>query len=189
MKWVFAVCLPGLMMMCGDLQAQDELTEARPSPEHKVLEMETGTWDGNIKMWMPGAGEEPVRSTGTEVCHTVGPFWVVTDLDYEAFGRKLGGHGTFGYDPGNGKYRGFWMGVDSPYPLMMTGEFDENTNTMTWAFTGKDPTGNPLSGKVITTFKGDNKKHFQLFMDIGQDKLFKIMEIDYTRKKSATDNR
>ena len=47
---------------------------------------------------------------------------------------------------------------------------------------GKDEKGNPLKGKVMTTYVDDKQKNFEMHIDFGGGMLHKMMEVKYTRK-------
>ena len=170
--WSLSATLP------ATLSAQE--TAAVPE-EMAILKHEVGQWDAEIKFWMPGT-DGVTESTGVETCSMIGEHWLNSQFDYEAFGQKFGGHGVFGFDSEKKHYVGTWYSSDSPHPIPMTGTWDADSKTITYEMSGKDGMGNPLKGKVMTTYVDDNQKNFEMHIDVGGGTLHKMMEVKYTRK-------
>ncbi len=181
-KCMFAlILLTGLLSttLVSTVEAQEP---AEVPAEMAVLKHEVGKWDAAIKFWLPGGGDEPTESEGVETCTMVGEHWLVSHFSYEAFGQKFGGHGVFGFDSEKGHYVGTWYSSDSPNAIPMIGKYDEESKTITYEMDGLDGMGNPMKGKVMTTYVDDDQKNFEMHIDMGEGTLHKMMEVKYTRK-------
>ena len=126
------VCCAALALTAGGLfsaaAAAQEMPMPKPGPEHKVLEMDAGTWDATVEVSMaPGA--PPVVSKGTET-NTIGcgGLCLISDFKGDFGGMPFHGHGTSTWDPAKKKYVGTW--TDSMSAGISLGEstYDPATN-------------------------------------------------------------
>jgi len=175
------IVLIGFVFSAGFASAQG-LPE--PSPEHKLLMKDVGDWNCDIKTWGHGDGE-PAISKGTESTKMIGGIWAITEFKGAFFGMDFNGQATSGYDPIKKKFVGTWVDSMTPTMMIMEGSYDKETDTMTWLTTGTDPaTGKPHKGKNVVKYEGEDSRVMTMYMQIPEsDKLFKTLEISYTRKK------
>ncbi len=180
MKRVYTlVCCLSLALLCvGFAQAQS----GTPSPEHKVLKADEGTWVAHCTMYMPGA-PEPMEFEGTEVNRMLGEMWLISDFKADFGGMPFEGHATLGFDPKQGKFIGTWIDSFNPYTFHMTGVYDEATKTMAMDSKGVDPTtGEESEGKTEVVYGGDDSRTMTMWKKDG-DEYVKEMVIVYKRKK------
>jgi hypothetical protein len=159
-------------------------TFTKPTPEHKILAADEGTWDATVKSFGAGPDAEPTVSKGTEV-NTVlpGGLWVLSKFEGDFAGVKFEGRGQFGYDPLKKKYIGTWIDSLMPNLMVLEGTYDAKTRTMTFVGEGIEPNGKtPYTQKMVTTMKDDDTRHFTLYMKIDKDEV-KLMEIEYKKRK------
>ena len=154
-----------------------------PGPEHKALEQFVGTWDATVKMWMaPGA--PPQESTGTaENKMTLGGRFLEQHYEGTFMNQPFTGMGYTGYDLYKKQYIGTWMDSMGTSIMNSTGTADPS-GTMT--FTGKmdDPVAKKTQPFKETMKVVDNDHHvFEMWSPGPDGKMFKMMEISYTRKK------
>ena len=154
-----------------------------PGPEHKALEQFVGTWDANVKMWMaPGA--PPQESTGTaENKMALGGRFLEQHYEGTFMNQPFTGMGYTGYDLYKKQYIGTWMDSMGTSIMNSTGTADAS-GTMT--FTGKmdDPVAKKTQPFKETMKVVDNDHHvFEMWSPGPDGKMFKMMEISYTRKK------
>ncbi len=155
-----------------------------PAAEHKALEQFVGTWDTNAKMWMaPGAA--PQESTGTaENKMTLGGRFLEQKFEGNMMGQPFIGMGYTGYDLYKKEYVGNWMDSMNTGIMKSTGKADPSGKTMTFTGTMDDP-----MQKKTMPFKEvikvvDNDHHvFEMWSPGPDGKMFKMMEITYTRKQ------
>jgi hypothetical protein len=158
----------------------------KPTPEHKILATDEGTWDATIKSFAAGPDAEPMVSHGTEV-NTVltGGLWVLSKFDGDFGGVKFEGRGQFGYDPIKKKYVGSWIDSLNPTLSVLEGTYDPKTKTMTYVGDAIDPnTKSKYTQKMVTTIKDDGTRVFTLHikLDGGEDEV-KLMEVTYKKRK------
>ncbi|PYQ35343.1 MAG: hypothetical protein DMF55_07560 [Acidobacteria bacterium] len=154
-----------------------------PGPEHKALEQFVGTWDADVKMWMaPGA--PPQESTGTaENKMALGGRFLEQHYEGTFMNQPFTGMGYTGYDLYKKQYIGTWMDSMGTSIMNSTGTADAS-GTMT--FTGKmdDPVAKKTQPFKETMKVVDNDHHvFEMWSPGPDGKMFKMMEISYTRKK------
>ena len=154
-----------------------------PGDAHKALNQFVGKWDTKVSTWMaPGA--PPQVSTGTsENKWILGNRYLEQRFDGTFMGQPFSGLGYTGYDNVSKQYWGTWMdnmstGVMSSVGTGSDGKSWTFTATMNDAMTGKPST----SDEKITVVDADH--HTMEMWSAGPDgRKFKMMQIDYTRKK------
>jgi hypothetical protein len=175
----------------GMTQADMEacMQAATPGPMHAWLAERVGTWSGKCKMWM-GPDSEPVSSDCTTTFATAmdGRF-VKSETSGEMAGMgPFNGFGLYGYDNVSQKFQSTWIDNWGTGMMTGTGERSSDGKKVTWDFTYNCPmTKKPCKMKEIETFSG--KDSFTMEMhgtDPKSGKEFKMMEIAYTRKASAS---
>jgi hypothetical protein len=157
------------------------------SQEHEILKKELGTWEATVKSYVgpTGLNDEPQVSTGKETNEMIGEFWLVSRFEGNFGGMPFVGQSMMGYDAGKQKYVGNWIDSFSPNPTKMVGTYDAETKTMTYESTGVGMDGNPMKGKNVVVYEGDDRRVMTMHMAMpGQDSMAKAMEIVYERAKS-----
>ncbi len=154
----------------------------KPSPEHAILKKDVGRWDIDISMFFDG---QEVKSKGSETVKMLGPFWNVSDMQYEYMEMPMHGHAVVGYNPEKKKFVGSWHESSSPHLTTMEGTFDAKTNKLTMLMKGKTPDGKDTRFKSIVTYEGKDSKTFEFFMlkPGSETEFVKNMEMKYTRAK------
>jgi hypothetical protein len=180
------VCRAALALAAGVLLstaavAQD-MPMPKPGPEHKVLEMDAGTWDATVEVFMPGAAK-PEVSKGTET-NTMGcsGLCLISDFKSTMMGTPFHGHGTTAWDPAKKKYVGSW--TDSMSAGITIGEttYDTASKTATGWMEGPDMSGKVVKSKAVVQYKDANNRVMTMSM-VGPDgKEIPTMKISYTRK-------
>ena len=173
----------------ADLQAC--IVAGTPGKMQQVLAADAGVWKGDSTMWMyPGA--EPVS---TQVRCIVR---VIMDGRYTQ-SRYIGeipgmgpynGLGLSGYDNVAKKFTCTW--IDNHSTGMMTGEgkLSKDGKTLTWIYTYNCPINNkPATMRQIETTDGDSKKIEMFGADPKSGKEIKMMSIELTRAKAATEGK
>ena len=157
---------------------------ATPGAEHKMLESKAGKWHGKGKFWMTPDAPPMESEMDTEYTMSMGRF--LTDTTHSnMMGEAFEGHGVTGFDNLKKKYVATWMDNMGTGIMSMEGTYDAGSKTMT--LTGECP--DPMAGKatpmkMIT--KDTDANSFVMEMqctDAKSGKLYKCMEITYTRAK------
>ncbi len=153
-----------------------------PGDGQKKLEPLVGTFDARVRTWMDPS-KPPDDTVGTSVNN-----WVLGDryvqMKYEGvfLGETFNGIGYVGYDNVTKKYQGSWMDTASTGMMLSNGTMDGKTIAM------KATTSDPATGKVTTsdekiTISDADHHTLELWGKTPDGKNFKMMEIQYTRKK------
>ena len=155
---------------------------ASPNDNHKALSPMVGTFNVKMRSWMaPGA--PPMESTGvSENSWALGGRYVHMSYKGDFMGMPFEGIGYTGYDNVKGHYSGYW--IDNMGTSAMTSTGKRDGNSMTFVGTSPDPmTGkdSTITEKVVIT--SDDKHTMEMWADGPDGKPFKMMEIEYTRKK------
>lgn len=178
-RWTLA--LVAGVMLAGYATAQ-EMPMPKPGPEHKLLELDAGTWDATVEMFMaPGA--PPTTSKGTET-NTIGcgGLCLISDFKSVMAGAPFHGHGTSTWDPAKKKYVGTWTDSMSAGISVSESTYDPATKTATGWMEGPDMTGKLVKSKAVAQYKDANTRVFTMYT-IGPDgKEVPSMKISYTKK-------
>jgi hypothetical protein len=165
--------------------AMDAMMKAMtPGDAHKLLDGMAGTWDAKVSMWMDPS-QPPQVSTGvSENSWVLGNRELMQKFSGNFMGMPFSGVGYTGYDNVKKQYWGTWMDSMSTGMMMSIGNTADNGKT--WKFTSSMP--DPMTGKdapideKVTVIDKDH--HTMEMWSPGPDgKMFKMMEIEYTRHK------
>jgi hypothetical protein len=157
----------------------------KPTPEHERLKKDVGTWDATIKSWMRGPDSEPTVSQGVEVVKLMtGGLWLQSEFDGKFGEMDFHGAGQSGYDPKKGKYVGTWADSLDTSLMIMEGDYDSASHTMTMHSKGTDPSGKPYESKMVSKHEGDDSRVFTMYIKSDETKgeYVKMMEISYKRR-------
>ena len=153
-----------------------------PGDMHKKLDAFAGSWNVKSTFWMmPGA--DPASMDGTAENHWImGGRYLEQRFNGNWMGMPFEGIGYTGYDNVKKQYWSTWMDNSTTSMMTSTGTMDGKT----FSFTGS--MSDPMTGKdsradsKITITDADH--HTMEMWGPGPDgKMFKMMEIAYTRKK------
>jgi hypothetical protein len=173
-------------MSAEEKAAMDAMMKAAsPGEAHKKLAGMVGTWDATVKMYnAPGAPAQV--STGTSENKLVlGGRWVQETFNGTFMGMPFSGIGYTGYDNIKKQYVGTWMDTMSTSMMQSAGTGDASGKSFTFSSTMDDPvTGKPVTTKSTMTVTDENHHTMEMWMPAPDGKMFKMMEINYTRKKS-----
>lgn len=158
---------------------QDYMT---PGEYHKMLQDLAGNWTFKMKMWSdPSAKPENYEGTATYEMILGGRYLqsiqkgVMNGMPFE--GRMLQG-----YDNLTKEFTSVWIDNFGTGILVSKGTYDPATKSITVIGSSVDP----MSGKRYTMKEVDkeidhNNRHMDYYI-ISNDKEYKSMEMDYTRK-------
>ncbi len=156
----------------------------KPGPEHKLFQMDAGSWDATVETFMaPGA--PPAVSKGVEA-NTVGcgGLCLVSDFKGEmAPGQPFHGHGVSAWDPAKKKYVGSW--TDSMSSGLMVGEstYDAAKKTATGWMEGPDRSGKVVKSRAVVEYKDADTRIFSMYQPGPGGKEALTMKISYKRRK------
>lgn len=154
-----------------------------PGEHHKKLEPFAGSWNTKATFWTVPGGDPMTMDGSSENKVIFGGRYVEQRFSGSFMGMPFEGLGYTGYDNIKGQYFGTWMDNMSTCVMMSTGKMLDGK---TYEFKGTMP--DPMTGKdtrvdeKITVVDADH--HVMEMWGPGPDgKMFKTMEIQYTRKK------
>jgi hypothetical protein len=172
-------------MSAEEKAAMDAMMRAgTPGPAHKTLGGMVGMWDATVKMYnAPGATAQV--STGTSENKLVlGGRWVQETFNGNFMGMPFSGIGYTGYDNIKKQYVGTWMDTMSTAVMQSAGTADASGKNFVFNSTVDDPmTGKPVATKSTVTVTDENHHTMEMWGPAPDGKMFKMMEINYTRKK------
>ena len=167
-------------------QAMDAYMKAtQPGPEHEWLKQFAGDWDADVKILNPD-GSSQSNTKGVMHVESVlgGRYLQITYSGEMTMGdQKMPFHGIGlgGYDNGKKKYVNVWVDEMSTGVMLTEGTRDGQTVTAEGSAT--DPmSGQPIKVKEVINVPDKDHHKYELFMTGEDGKMFKVMEIGYTRK-------
>lgn len=155
-----------------------------PGEPHRKLDVFVGNWDVKIKTWM-APGTPPAESTGTaENRWVLGGRYLEQKFQGSFMDQPFTGIGYTAYDNVKKHYLGTWMDSMSTGIMVTAGVADETGKIMKFTGTMDDP----MSGKSIRLEEKivvlDKDRHlFEMWSPAPDGKMYKSMEILYTRRK------
>ncbi len=155
-----------------------------PGEGHKTLDQMIGTWDAKVTMWQaPGA--PPAVSSGVSENHWVlGNRYIEERFTGTFMGMPFQGIGYTGYDNAKKQYFGTWIDNFGTGVMTSTGNTSDKGKTWTFKSVNTDPmTGKDMPGESRMTVADADHHTFEMFGPAPDGKMFKMMEIAYTRKK------
>jgi len=157
---------------------------ATPGDAHKKLSPMAGNWTVEVKMWAaPGA--LPVAGSGAaENSWTLDGRWLEQHFTGTFMGMPFTGVGYTGYDNIKKKYVGTWMDTMTTSMMVSSGKAEADGKSFTFSSTMDDPmTGKSSPIKEKVTVADDDHHMLEMWGAAPDGKMFKMMEINYTRKK------
>ena len=186
--------IQALPSIVGDqeMSAQDKkmmeqtMKYGTPGKSHQLLKRYVGDWDVDITTW-PASGAQPLKSKGTMKNQIIfDGRYLKSDFEGMMGGMASKGLEIIGFDLFKNVYSTFWIDSWSTAFLTTTGALDVTGNILTETGMSPDPM---TDGKTmrkfrnVTTFLGDGKYKFEMFMVMPDGKETKGMELICTRKR------
>lgn len=155
-----------------------------PSEVHKMLASWSGTWDGDITMWMqPGA--PPQTSKGKAVYQSVlNGLYLSSVHTGNMMGMPFEGRNMVGYDNHKKLVFSSWVDNMGSGVMNMEGPWDPASKTIT--LTGKmvDPSSSQeITVREVLKIIDDNNQVMEMYAPGPDGKEFKTMEIKSKRVK------
>jgi hypothetical protein len=135
---------------------------------------------------MRGPDSEPTVSQGVEVVKLMpGGLWLKSEFDGKFGDQEFHGCGQSGYDTRKGKYVGTWVDTLTTEIMMMEGDYDAASRTLTMYAKGTEPSGKTYDSKMTSKYDPDeNTRVFTMSMKSDETKgeYVRVMEITYKRR-------
>ncbi len=157
---------------------------ATPGPAHKALQPLVGTWNVKTTTWM-APGTPPVGSEGvSEVAWVLGGRYLEQKNEGSFMGQPYSGIGYTAYDNYKKQYLGTWMDNVGTSILSMSGTADASGKVVSMDGKMDDfMTGKVLAIRSTLRIVDDDHNVYEMFAPGPDGREYKMMEIDYTRKK------
>ena len=155
-----------------------------PGEQHKMLILDSGTWNEEMTMWMkPGA--EPTKNTMTaETKMIYGDRYQETIHKGDFMGMPFEGRSTLAFNKASQEYTSTWIDNMSTGIMVISGKYDEATKTINFSGTTVDPvTKKEKPIRETYTIVDENTRKMEMFDVDYTGKEYKSMEIIMTRKK------
>lgn len=154
-----------------------------PGDVHKMLATWSGTWDGDITMWMPGA--PPQTAKGKAVYQSIlNGLYLSSVHTGDMMGMPFEGRNMVGYDNHKKVVFSSWVDNMGSGVMNLEGPWDPATKTIT--LTGKmvDPsTAQEVTVREVLKIIDDNTQVMEMYAPGPDGKEFKTMEIKSKRVK------
>jgi|SRR5437870_8468120 len=171
--------------MSAEEKAQMEamMKAGTPGEAHQKLASMIGTWDVEVKMY-PQPGAPAQVSKGTAVNKWVlGKRWVQENFTGTFMNMPFNGIGYTGYDNIKKQYTGTWMDNMSTATMVSAGTAATD-NSYEFSSTMDDPmSGKPMAIKEKIIVADKNHHTMEMWAPAPDGTVYKMMEINYTRKK------
>jgi hypothetical protein len=153
------------------------------TPEHELLKQDVGAWITSMKIW-PAPGAEPIESQALETSELMpGGLWLVTRFEGTIANVRCVGAGHWGYDPVEKRYVGTWVDSLTPHVMLIRGDYDPQTKTMTHTSEGRDPaSGKKFTRKSTLRYLDDGSRFVETYATGPDGQSWKMMEVRYTRR-------
>ncbi len=173
-------------MSAQEKKMMDQMTKyGTPGKGHELLKKYVGDWDVEVSTWAaPGAPVQKSKGTTKNQLILDGRY-VKCDFGGMMGGMNFTGLEVIGYDLFKKMYATFWIDSMSTSFLVTSGTLDMTGNVLTETGMSPDPMtdGKTMQKfKNVTTFMGDGKYKFEMFMVMPDGKETKGMELIFTRK-------
>lgn len=168
----------------SQVEMEAMMKAATPGDAHKKLNAMAGTFNADVKMWMqPGA--PPSGGTGVaENSWALDGRFLQQNFTGNFMGMPFSGVGYTGYDNIKKKYIGTWMDTMTTSMMISTGTANADGKSYTFTSSMDDPmTGKASPVKETVTVVDDDHHTLEMWTPGPDGKMFKMMEIAYTRKK------
>ncbi len=155
-----------------------------PGEYHEHLKQMAGQWDGVCSFYMaPGAPPQASKSTMTSELMLAGRF-LRQHYKGNVAGMPFEGIGYLGYDNFKKKYTSIWIDSMSTGIYSELGSCDESGKVLTMSGMLDDCTiGKSVKSQSVLTIVGKDKQTFVMSKPGPDGKMFKHMEIVYTRRQ------
>ena len=155
-----------------------------PDEHHRLLDPIVGDFRFAATMWMT-PGEPPTKGDGTSSNHwALGNLFVESQVRGTFMGKAFEGRSFLGYDKGQQRYTGVWLGSDSTvlWPVSQ-GTVSDDGKTITMV---REKAYDPMletNVKVREVLRILDRDHhqFEMYMTTPGEDEMKTMEISYSR--------
>ncbi|RMF36831.1 MAG: DUF1579 domain-containing protein [Planctomycetota bacterium] len=169
-------------MLVATLSAIAQSAVGEPPVELQVIRGYAGVWDAEFEVWPGGPEAASIKFKGVETNRPYGEYWIASDLVSQVGSQTTRVHSIVGYDLDQKQLVGMIID-DGPYAATMAGQYDAESQTVTWTVKGKMPDGKPLLQVTKITQLSPTERVLVLTMPgEGDGPAAKIMQIRFTKR-------
>jgi hypothetical protein len=155
-----------------------------PGEHHKHLARFAGNFEYTSRMWMaPGA--PAMESKGTSSAKMIlGGRYLQDTVTGDAMGMKFEGMGWTGFDNLSGEYKFAWIDNMGTGIMYASGRCSDDGKVLEFEGSVMAPGApEPIPIKEVVTYVDDTHHRLEWYMPSKDGKMFKSMELNYTRVK------
>lgn len=156
-----------------------------PGDAHKALNDMVGTFNAKVSFWETPGGPPQVSEGVSESRWIMGGRFIETRFTGSMMGMPFEGLGYSGYDNVRKQYWSTWIDNSTTGLMLATGGAPTDGGKK-WTYKGgwADPmTGKEISVTETVVVKDADHHTFEMWGPDKSGKTFKMMQIEYTRKK------
>jgi hypothetical protein len=164
---------------------QDMMAAGTPGKMHEMLASWSGTWEGDMQMWM-GKDSAAMSTKAKAVSKMVmGNRYQESVHTGTLPWGPFEGHGTMAYDNTNQQFVSTWIDNMSTQVMILKGNWDEGSKTLTLTGTVTDPSRKKECNirETLKVIDANNQVMEMYGPDNATGKEYKMMEIKMTKKK------
>lgn len=156
---------------------------ATPGEVHKKMAAMEGSWTAKVTNWMaPGA--PAAESTATaEFKMLLGGRYLSQSVSGTMMGQPFNGYGITGYDNAKKATQTVWMDTMGTGMLIMTGNWGADGALTETGNMDDFMTGKSMAFKGVTHMPDNDHMHYEMWGSAPDGKMFKSLDIAYTRQK------
>lgn len=155
-----------------------------PGEGHKMLDGMVGDFDATVSMWEAPGTAPTVEKGVAESRWVMGGRYIESKFNSSMMGMPFQGLGYTGYDNVKKQYWSTWMDNTSTGLMLATGDTHDGGKTWTWSGAATDPMGRTMIMDQKMVINSKDKHTWELWGPAPDGTKFKMMEIEYRRKKS-----
>lgn len=158
---------------------------ATPGEHHKLLGRYVGSWKTHTRMWFKPDAPAQESDGRAEIRWALGNRYIEQRQEGQMLGRPFSGIGYTGFDNVKQKYVTIWMDTAGTSILYELGSVDPSGRVIKSRGTVDDPvTKKPQRYQDAVTFRSPDSFSYEAWgPEPGGVKMFRMMEIVYTRQK------
>ncbi|MGH9442569.1 MAG: DUF1579 domain-containing protein [Thermoanaerobaculia bacterium] len=156
---------------------------ATPGEAHKKMAALEGSWIAKVTQWMaPGAPAN--ESAGTsEFKSILGGRYLTQSFSSTMMGQPFSGFGISGYDNAKKTTQSVWTDTFGTGMLIMSGSWGADGALTESGSMDDFMTGKPMTIKTRMQISDNDHMHYEMWMPAPDGKMFKDLDIVYTRVK------
>jgi hypothetical protein len=156
---------------------------ATPGETHKRMATMEGSWTAKVTQWMAPDTPPAVTSGTADFKMMLGGRYLTQMISATMMGQPFNGFGITSYDNAKKTTQTAWVDSMGTGMLVMTGTFASDGSLTETGTMDDFMTGKPLSFRGVMHMADADHMTYEMWGPARDGKMFKNLEVDYTRKK------